>query len=271
MPSSATITAFYTFLPGKKAFTSKMNSNFAIFRGHIIPVDPNTATAASNNTYDLGSDESRWSTVYLGKLDLSLTSTTELIFEATTAGGYRFNANSVTGFYIDTSGYHGTNITPSPGATITAGIMGLAIVPIATIGITTPTVATAIGDIPGSTCTLTTVGRPVHIFLSGDTISSGISFYNDTTSSRNINVRYSIMRDTTTVATIDFRHSYFPNQWSLPITFIQAVDFPPAGTYNYYLKILNIDVLDVLGGTQTGAGAGVTWVGTTGKLVAGEI
>lgn len=64
MPSSATITTFYTFTANTKARASQVNANFDIFRGHILPVSPNTQTAI-NNTYDLGSSEYRWRTLYL--------------------------------------------------------------------------------------------------------------------------------------------------------------------------------------------------------------
>lgn len=64
MPSTATITTFYNFSPNTKARATQVNTNFDIFRGHLIPVDPNTA-ASANNTYDLGSSEYRWRRLYL--------------------------------------------------------------------------------------------------------------------------------------------------------------------------------------------------------------
>ena len=64
MPSTATITSFYSFTANTKARASQVNGNFDLFRGHIIPIDPNTQTAISA-TYDLGSSEYRWKNVYL--------------------------------------------------------------------------------------------------------------------------------------------------------------------------------------------------------------
>jgi hypothetical protein len=75
MPSTATITAFYTFAAATTIRSSEHNTNYSNFRGHIIPVDPNTATAATTLTYDLGSDEHRWRRVY-GKPWPNVVSTT---------------------------------------------------------------------------------------------------------------------------------------------------------------------------------------------------
>lgn len=64
MPSTATITAYYTFVAGTKARAGQVNTNFSNHRGHNIPIDPNTA-AGANNTYDLGSTEYQWRNLYL--------------------------------------------------------------------------------------------------------------------------------------------------------------------------------------------------------------
>lgn len=63
MPSSATITSFYSFAARTVIASSEMNTNFSVFRGHILPVTTDTATA-SNNTYDLGSSEYAWRMIY---------------------------------------------------------------------------------------------------------------------------------------------------------------------------------------------------------------
>lgn len=44
MPSTATITAFYTFTANTKARASLVNANFDIFRGHLLPLSPSTQT-----------------------------------------------------------------------------------------------------------------------------------------------------------------------------------------------------------------------------------
>lgn len=63
MPSSSTITSWNVFSPDTLIESAKVNSNFDVFRGHIIPVNPNTS-AASDNTYDLGSADYRWRNIY---------------------------------------------------------------------------------------------------------------------------------------------------------------------------------------------------------------
>lgn len=75
MPSTATITAFYSFTANTKARASYVNTNFSNFRGHIIAIDPNTTTAV-NETYDLGSTEYRWRTGYFREIDIKANTTT---------------------------------------------------------------------------------------------------------------------------------------------------------------------------------------------------
>jgi hypothetical protein len=75
MPSSATITSFYTFAANSKARATQVNTNFSNYRGHIIAIDPSTITA-SNETYDLGSTEYRWRTGYFRDIDIKANTTT---------------------------------------------------------------------------------------------------------------------------------------------------------------------------------------------------
>jgi len=63
MPSSATITSFYSFTALTTIRSSEVNTNFSNFRGHVIPISPTTATG-SNLTYDLGSTEYIWKSIY---------------------------------------------------------------------------------------------------------------------------------------------------------------------------------------------------------------
>jgi hypothetical protein len=69
MPSSATITSseMTTFVAGTVIRSAEVNSNFSIFRGHLLPVDPNTSTAATSYTYDLGSSGYAWRDGYVQK------------------------------------------------------------------------------------------------------------------------------------------------------------------------------------------------------------
>ena len=64
MPSTATITSFYNFTALTVIRSAQVNTNFDTFRGHIIPVDPSTATAANTITYDLGSNDHAWRNIY---------------------------------------------------------------------------------------------------------------------------------------------------------------------------------------------------------------
>lgn len=75
MPSTATITAFYSFSAGTVIRSADVNTNFSNYRGHIVAVDPSTATAAATQTYDLGAQEYRWRNIY-GKVVPHIVSTT---------------------------------------------------------------------------------------------------------------------------------------------------------------------------------------------------
>jgi hypothetical protein len=86
VPSSATITAFYEFSAGAKARATQVNFNFSLFRGHVIPIEPLTATSA-NITYDLGSTEYRWRNTYTKEVYLGQTSTAGRLYNETTTGG----------------------------------------------------------------------------------------------------------------------------------------------------------------------------------------
>ncbi len=65
MPSSATITSFNTFVAGGLIRASHHNENWSVVRGHFLPIHPSTATAATSGTYDLGSSDHRWGTLYV--------------------------------------------------------------------------------------------------------------------------------------------------------------------------------------------------------------
>lgn len=114
MPSSATITSFYTFSANTKARAVQVNDNFSVFRGHLLPVAPNTATA-TNNTHDLGSTEWKWRTIYGWNFDLDGTSTLQI-----RGGGndFVFQINSTTVAKIDSTGFN-TAYIPALGITTT--------------------------------------------------------------------------------------------------------------------------------------------------------
>lgn len=59
MPSTSTITGYNVFSSGTLIRSAAVNTNFSVYRGHLIAVDPDTATL-SDLTYDLGSTGYRW-------------------------------------------------------------------------------------------------------------------------------------------------------------------------------------------------------------------
>lgn len=69
MPSSATITTFVTMVAGTKARASHVNTNFDNYRGHVLPINTDTATA-SHQTHDLGASDHHWRRIYLKEAPL---------------------------------------------------------------------------------------------------------------------------------------------------------------------------------------------------------
>lgn len=69
MPSTATITSYFTFSAPSRARATQVNNNFMNHRGHLIPINTDTATA-SNNTHDIGSTDHLYRNAYLGKSTL---------------------------------------------------------------------------------------------------------------------------------------------------------------------------------------------------------
>lgn len=64
MPSTNTITSFYSFSAATVIRSAYVNTNFDAVRGHYIPIDPSTLTAAAAYTYDLGGVGHEWRAVH---------------------------------------------------------------------------------------------------------------------------------------------------------------------------------------------------------------
>ncbi|MBK8260154.1 MAG: hypothetical protein IPK80_02315 [Nannocystis sp.] len=110
MPSSATITAYYTFQANTKARATQVNANFSLYRGHNIPIEPLTATG-SDISYDLGSTEYRWRstyTQYLNVVSSTLTAALEIRGNTSaTLGAMQFYIGNTLAAQITPSGFDG--------------------------------------------------------------------------------------------------------------------------------------------------------------------
>jgi hypothetical protein len=89
MPASATITAsdFYVFSAGTTIRSAQVNTNFNLWRGHILPVDASTTAAAVSGSYDLGSNDHYWRGVYQ-QYGVMYANTAGSVPAAPTAGQY---------------------------------------------------------------------------------------------------------------------------------------------------------------------------------------
>lgn len=186
MPSQASITAFYVFAPSTKARSTQLNHNFGIWRGHVLPVDPTSASPA-DQTYDLGVSPYRWRAAYVSKWSLSVSSGSSNILQGTTAGAFKWVKDGTTTAELAGDYFVGHMATPiSP--TTAASYGGYAR--------SNPVNTTVTSDqfIAGSTCTLSTNGRPIKVGMievGGTTGSSGLFISAQTTTVNKFFVRVS--------------------------------------------------------------------------------
>lgn len=188
MPSTATITSFYVFVPYSKARASYLNSNFSIWRGNIIPISD--SITASDQEYDLGSSDHRWNNAYISGISLSISSGSSHVFSGTTDGGFKFTKDNTTTFSVTDGYFEGQNATPlDPTTSCAIGNMAQSSALNSTI--TTSTMITA------SVCYFYTSGkRPFFVGLKqveGTVGSIGVELY-DVTSTNDtiIRIRFNI-------------------------------------------------------------------------------
>lgn len=128
MPSTATITAFYTFAAGTKIKSAEVNNNFANLRGHIVPIDPSLSAAAVNFSYDLGADTHAWRNMFSQYATL-YQNTTGSVPVAPTAGFMAFYfksdgraySKSPAGLETQIGGFKMINTRAAPGTITAAG------------------------------------------------------------------------------------------------------------------------------------------------------
>lgn len=247
MPSSATITSFYNFSANTKARASQVNNNFDVFRGHIIPVDPNTATSA-NNTYDLGSNSYLWANIYgtnqylNDRLLFGLTTTKQAIIKIdgeTTSAEVITYINGTEKCRVNTNGIVSSNfygfLANPTGYTSTAGKGYVAI----SSTITALGATTTATDIIGSTLTISTNGRPILIGLKGNTTAESGNRFQYEVNSPADRVFIGLYRNN---SLIDLKTYTGAGAGTTGAGIIQAalpepfIDVVTVGTYNYHLK-----------------------------------
>lgn len=76
MPSTNTITAFYSFSTLTVIKSAEFNNNFNVFRGSLLPVSPNTQTLDSTGSYNVGSSEYIWNLGFYKSINLTQYDTT---------------------------------------------------------------------------------------------------------------------------------------------------------------------------------------------------
>lgn len=243
MPSSATITAFYSFTANSRARASQVNSNFSIFRGHILPVDPNTQTAV-NSTYDLGSSEYYWRAGYFGSVDIKTsTSTATLTISGDTSaagGAFVFKIEGVEVLRQASDGlsiYEGGTLVNKfskthQQCTSSAAIGQIGFSPRHT-GSTY--VGTSTGyNLANSTVTVATSGKPVEVWLTG--FGHTTSGQNGTIENPSSSLKISILRSGSTLTSFSYNSSGYISLGEI-YYFDSSV---AAGTYTYSICIASL-------------------------------
>lgn len=221
MPSSATITAFYNFTANTKARASHVNTNFDVYRGHVIPIEPLTATSA-DNSYDLGSTEYRWRTAYLGTARFGATTTAYSSLEADTASG---------DLIVKVGGSESARFKNAGQFTFTSE------------QVQTIITATSYQAIAGSTITIATNGRPIEYgLIPPSSYSSSIASVltlQTTTNTASMFAYVGVFKNTTTSQIGLFQYRNFPQSSSgetndYAVTEIRIIDDNPGTTSNTY-------------------------------------
>lgn len=120
-----TITTFHDFVPGTPARANQVDENFANYRGTILPVNTNTASA-SNLTHNLGAADHRWNMFYGSALDLGNTTTANPIqLRSTTVNSLVIQISSTTVFQLDSTGFDGGYLQAGSVDTSTAFASGV--------------------------------------------------------------------------------------------------------------------------------------------------
>lgn len=222
MPSSATLTSFYSFTSGTKARAAQVNANFDAFRGHILPINPNTSTAI-NNTYDLGSSEYRWRTNYVQQIDFqSNTSTGNAItLRADTSTTYG-------GLILEAGGSEIFRISKNSGLTTSAARGQRAY----SSNIVVSTLSAAATTITASQISINSSGKPVKIeLICSNTATSSIGFVGNTTTSVNANMFITLYANGAQIAQSLVQADFNNSTTSTGISY----DIPPSQKWIYVL------------------------------------
>jgi hypothetical protein len=212
-----------------------MNGNFSNFRGHLIPIDPNTAAAATSGQYDQGSEDYRWRTLYSRKLDVSVTSTSALTVGVNTAGEYMLESSSATSLRIGDNGFYGVKNSPvTRDVTATAAVGGVA------GGLYIYATTTGAYDVVGSTITISTVGRPVMVWLQPPVSTTATGSYIETykyaeAGGSPIRADIYFKRDGVIVGNVPIVTLNNESNTRIPSCAFCIIDTPPKGTYTYSL------------------------------------
>jgi hypothetical protein len=124
MPSTDTITTFYSFTARTQIKSAEMNNNFSAFRGHLIAVDGSLSALAVSNSYDLGSSSRYWRAGYITQVNCSTVSASTIVgtsINATTIIGTTVTATTLQATTATVTTLVATSLTVSSAINLTGG------------------------------------------------------------------------------------------------------------------------------------------------------
>lgn len=220
-----TITTYNTFSGGTKARATQVNQNFSNYRGTLLPINEDSASA-STNTHDLGSSDHRWNDFYANTINLRGATSTSAFkvvpSTSSTAGSVAFMFGATTAATFDPNGFRNNGQTSSSAISFSG--------------------ATSTGTtLSSSIISINSHGRPIMISFCGATYTGGWSCSKNATAS-SIGTRVFLYRDGVPID--NFFLSTNPGVGSTndglvvwmqgPIT---RIDTPAAGAHTYYLTV----------------------------------
>lgn len=237
MPSTATITSFYTFVANTRAKAAEVNNNFSVFRGHLLPIEPLTATT-SHLTYDLGSSDHAWRVGYLQKLNIRAATTTAAFIiqgnTSVTAGAADFLFDTTTIASFDLNGMKRQSLESAANRMTTTAA--------STANFVYSMSASAWFDVTNMSVSIEVKKSLVEISLLNDDATSTASYLKvDTVNlgdTPSCDLR--LVRDTTTSIVNGGAQRFGTNLTSSSLTIapssVRWIDNPGPGTYTYKLQ-----------------------------------
>jgi len=258
-----TITTYNVFVADTKARATEVNTNFSNYRGDLLPINTDTASA-SNNVHNIGSLDHVWNQAFITQIQLRPFTTGATLkiagAAAETAGAMNFLINDSTATVIYPEGHFKSTPLGTPGATATFGqIARSSFIDIGSSG------ASFLGTFKVATISFQSRGNPVlfqMMFFTDETspsLKSGAITMEQTTGANNAVLELSTANTITAITTTATQHRwqfiFSPSNVSskfIDIGMYQAVLDLSAGSHTIFLYNASVsEIQEITGGYLT--------------------